>query len=208
MHASIDTTFWKRQTIGLETISGSQAGGVTTKGKNEGVFGDEGTVLCSVLVVLSQLYVFVKAHRAKIILFYVNKKIRKKKKKQITEISFPLLLSHYPKPPEVKNCSEMKGSVAGNTATSGTPGTESRSQTPKHKVLIPHAWVPSSLRRPAHPQAHSQATGLPFGAHFSEDPPLRDGPASLQNNPAKKMDTAGNRRLQHFLLLWVKYRGD
>ena len=81
MHASIDTTFWKRQTIGLETISGSQAGGVTTKGKNEGVFGDEGTVLCSILVVLSQLYVFVKAHRAKIILFYVNKKIRKKKKK-------------------------------------------------------------------------------------------------------------------------------
>lgn len=78
MHASIDTTFWKRQTIGLETISGSQAEEVTTKGQNEGVCGDKGTVLCLILVVISQLYVFVKAHRAKIILFYVNKKISKK----------------------------------------------------------------------------------------------------------------------------------
>lgn len=51
MHASIDTTFWKRQTIGLETISGSQAEGVTTKGQNEGVSGDKGTVLCLTLVV-------------------------------------------------------------------------------------------------------------------------------------------------------------
>lgn len=71
----------KDKTIGLESISGSQAEGVTTKGKNEEVFGDEGTVLCLILVVLSQLYVFAKAHRAKIILFYVNKKKKSKKKK-------------------------------------------------------------------------------------------------------------------------------
>ena len=102
MHASIDTTFWKRQTIGLETISGSQAGGVTTKGKNEGVFGDEGTVLCSVLVVLSQLYVFVKAHRAKIILFYLNKKITKKKKKKNRSQKYHFLYS-YPTIPNHQN---------------------------------------------------------------------------------------------------------
>ena len=32
MHASIDMTFWKRQTIGLENINGSQAVGVDYKG--------------------------------------------------------------------------------------------------------------------------------------------------------------------------------
>ena len=79
MHASTDTTFWKRQTIGVENISGSQAEGVTTKGQNEGVCGEEGPVLCLILVVISQLYAFAKAHRTKIILFYVNKKISKKK---------------------------------------------------------------------------------------------------------------------------------
>lgn len=51
---------------------------MTTKGQNEGIFWDEGTVLGLTVVVLTQLYVFAKAHRAKITLFYINKKISKK----------------------------------------------------------------------------------------------------------------------------------
>lgn len=55
-----------------ERISGCQGVGVDYKGAGEG------TVLCSIVVVLTQLHVFAKAHRAKIILFYVNRKKLKK----------------------------------------------------------------------------------------------------------------------------------
>lgn len=60
-----------------ERTRGCPGVGVDYKGAGEG------TVLGLIVVVLTQLHVFAKAHRAKIILFYVNQKISEKNFKRV-----------------------------------------------------------------------------------------------------------------------------